>query len=407
MTAPLAEDFKLVRWKAAAMHASLADAARAMNPPMSPNAFRQWLMSNPPPADLDRVREVPTITPPAPTAQETRDAAFWRKRATEEQARADGLEHLAEKLAGVREVPVYPVEWAAHRQSVPSRSVIIVHTSDLHMGEKIEAGEIHGFNAYNQTIAADRMMRYFDAACDIAPRWLHGQPCDGALLTMGGDLMSGDIHEELRATNDLTSMEQVTAVIAVYEAGIKRLVEAFGRVHVAAVPGNHGRTTPKPQAKLVSRLSYDILAASLLRERMKDDSRVTWSIASGTDIAVPVYGRNILVTHGDKMGTGGGQGFAGPALPIIRGAKKVQAQSASAGLACDLILMGHYHTAIDGPGVLCNGSVVGYSEYGNTLRAAVEPPQQWLARFSSSWGLCERLPVRLDDPKPKMRMKAA
>jgi hypothetical protein len=252
------------------------------------------------------------------------------------------------------------------------------------------------------------MQRLFQAACEIAPRWMHGDTCDGLLLTMAGDLISGDIHEELRITNELTSHEQVQAAVEIYESGLRLLLEVFPAVHVACVPGNHGRTTMKPQAKLAARSSYDTMIGTILRDRMRADTRVTWSIASGIDVRVPVYGRQVLVTHGDRTGTGGGQGFAGPVLPIVRGGNKVRLQAASAGLGCDLVLMGHYHTAAAPPGILANGSVPGYSEYGNGNRFAVEPPSQWLARLSMRWGLCERLPVRLDDPaRPRVRAWAA
>jgi hypothetical protein len=322
-------------------------------------------------------------------------------------ARTDGLS-LSAKLGGVRQaVRPTPPDWQASPTDRKSHSVLIVHTSDLHMGEVVDANEVDGINAYDPAIARDRMQRLFSAACNIGPRWMEDSTCDGVLLTMGGDLISGDIHEELSRTNSLVSNEQVRAVVEVYQAGIAMLLTRYARVHVVAVPGNHGRQTPKPTAKLAARLSYDIMAADMLRDRLRGDERVSWSIATGIDVTVPLYGRNILVTHGDRIGTGGGQGFAGPVLPIIRGGNKVRLQAQSVGRGFDLILMGHYHTSAAPPGILANGSVVGLSEYGNGLRGAVEPPKQWLARFSSTWGLCERLDVQLATKASRVRFKAA
>ncbi len=341
-----------------------------------------------------------------PVPREVRDAAFWRAKALAAEKERDAAEHLAKGLAGVREVQTSPPAWDVPVTTGSSRSIIIAHTSDLHVGEKIDPGEIAGFNGFSTDIARDRMRRYFETVCTIGPRWLHDSPCDGVLLTMGGDLISGDIHEELSRTNDLTSHGQVAAVIEIYAAGIAMLLDTFRAVHVVAVPGNHGRTTVKPTAKLAAKLSYDILAASMLRAQTPDP-RVTWQIAEGVDVRTPVYGRTILTTHGDRMGTGGGMGFAGPELPILRGAHKVRLQSFSAGMDCDLILSGHYHTSTNLRGVLANGSVAGYSEYGNGLRAAMEPPQQWMARFSMAWGLCDRMPVQLGEPRSRMREKRA
>lgn len=386
---------------------TITSAARRLG--MKPNTLSSWLSQHP--GILDGVdRATPEPPPPIPPVEqsprEVRDAAFWRAKALAAEKERDALEHLTERLAGMRETPTFPPEWDVTPDTNSSRSIIIAHTSDLHAGEKIDPDEIAGLNGFSTAIARDRMRRYFEAVCTIGPRWLHGSPCDGVLLTMGGDLISGDIHDELSRTNDLTSHEQVAAVIEIYAAGIRMLLDTFGAVHVVAVPGNHGRTTVKPTAKLAAKLSYDILAASMLRSQTPDP-RVTWQIAEGIDVRTPVYGRTILTTHGDRMGTGGGQGFAGPELPILRGAHKVRAQSFSAGMGCDLILSGHYHTSTNLRGVLANGSVPGYSEYGNGLRAALEPPQQWMARFSMAWGLCDRLPVQLGEARPRMREKRA
>jgi hypothetical protein len=383
---------------------SIASAARRLG--MKASALVSWLNNN---HDRWQVMDRPAVEAPAPVPpapREIRDAAFWRGKAVAAERDRDAAQHLAEQLAGVREVPTLPPSWDVRADSNSSRSIIIAHTSDLHAGERIDADEIQGLNGYSTAIARDRMRRYFETVCTIGPRWLHDSPCDGVLLTMGGDLISGDIHDELSRTNDLTSHDQVAAVVEIYGAGIAMLLATFGAVHVVAVPGNHGRTTVKPTAKLAAKLSYDILAASMLRKQTPDP-RVTWQIAEGIDVRTPVYGRTILTTHGDRMGTGGGQGFAGPELPILRGAHKVRAQAFSAGMGCDLILSGHYHTSTNLRGVLANGSVPGYSEYGNGLRAALEPPQQWMARFSMAWGLCDRLPVQMGEARPRMRAKRA
>lgn len=390
----------------------IAAAARALGD-ITPDTLRAWYNGY-------RVRgpapeaPPPIIAPPASsviveqTTRELRDAAFWKRRALEAERRADDLEHLAEELAGVRSIAVDVPPWH-ETPSAPhaSRSILIAHTSDLHMGEVIDPREVGGLNAFNPEIAATRMRRYFDAVCEKGAEWMGGRTCDGVLLTMGGDLVSGDIHEELMRTNALTSHEQVAQVVGVYDAGIRQLAARFGKVHVVAVPGNHGRTTVKQTFKLASRLSYDILAATMLRDRFKGDSAVTWQIAEGIDVRVPIYGKTILVTHGHMIGTAGGNGFAGPVLPIVRGGHKIKAQSAAAGLGCDLILMGHYHTSAAPPSILANGSVPGYSEYGQGLRVALEPPKQWLARFSSTWGLADMLAVQLEERQTRWREKAA
>lgn len=338
-----------------------------------------------------------------PTAErrETRDAAYWQRQARALRRELADAEHAAEELAGVRGQSFVIPDWIhGERQSRGGKSVVGLFLSDIHAGEVIKAEETLGINAYDLDVCAARIKRYFEAAITIAPRWASDTECVGAYLALGGDLTSGDIHEELVRTNALTAHEQVHFVVEHVGAGIRLAAKAFGAVHVVSVPGNHGRTTHKPTAKLYSQLSYDTLVASILAGEFKNDPRVTFQYGAAPDQVTPIFGRSVFLTHGDKLGTGGGQGFAGPLLPIVRGTKKVAAQQASVGRHADLILHGHFHHSANPGAVLSNGSVPGYSEYAGAIRAAVEPPQQWLFLMHSRWGLRERMPILLEDPKP-------
>ncbi len=347
-----------------------------------------------------------------PSRVEIRDATFWRNRAQGLERDLADAEHLVEQLGGLRGVPVSVPDWLMPPSGAKGHSVVGCLVSDVHMGEVIASDEVMGINAFDPDICAARLRRYFEAAVIVGDRWASDTDCEGVLLALAGDLISGDIHEELRITNALTAHEQVSAVVGALEAGIRLLLDAYPRVHVVGVPGNHGRTTLKPTAKLYARLSYDILACGMLAKRFEGDDRVTWQFGESTDQITPVFGRTILTTHGDKIGTKGGMGFAGPDLPIVRGAKKIREQQAAVGWAHALVQFGHYHWSTNPANgrVLGNGSVPGYSEYANDLRAVVEPPQQWLYLLHSKWWLRERAPIQLEDPsapeKPRVRVPA-
>lgn len=342
---------------------------------------------------------------------DTFDAGFWKKKYHTLEKSLGEAEHLAAELAGLRGLSFEIPQWILDtRTGKRGKSVIGALTSDIHMGEVIEAEEINGINAFNPEICRQRLRRYFPAVCEIGSRWNSDTDCEGALLALAGDLISGDIHEELRITNSLTSHEQCLAVAEELSAGILNLKEAFGRVHVVVVPGNHGRTTHKPTAKMYARLSYDNLIGAMIAQKFSGDDRVTFQQSAAKDQLTPVFGRTVLTTHGDKIGTKGGMGFAGPILPIVRGAKKIEAQQAGIGRKPDLIQFGHYHTTGNPGHVLANGSVPGYSEYGDDLRAVVEPPQQWAYLLHNRWWLRERMPIQLEEPglpeKPRVKVPA-
>jgi len=343
-------------------------------------------------------------TPPVSDI-EIHDAKFWQRTATARKTEIGKLERALAEMGGIYNSRYSIPKWIMTGYSKrKGRAVIGCLVSDIHDGEKIDPDEILGVNEFNPDICAKRLDRYFYAATVIGKRWAEDCWIEGALLSLAGDLISGDIHEELRITNALTSTEQVLHVTGLLVSGIKRLLDAYGRVHVVGVPGNHGRSTIKPTAKLYAALSYDMLVLSMLAAKFEGDSRVTFQFGKSKDQITPVFGRTIHTTHFDKIGTRGGQGFAGPMLPIVRGAKKLLEQQGSVDRRPDLIQGGHYHSTGNpylGPlPILSNGSVVGVSEYADDLRVAVEPPQQWLYLLHDKWWLRERQPVILDDMKP-------
>lgn len=398
---------------------SMAAAARAMG--LRPGTLTNWLAGQGTAYHIlaeqrDRAaldgRPAPVLAAPEPAPvppEEKHDSAFWRNKANALQRDLEAMSALIRELGGLDGIQLRAPTWACNPSSERKGSAtLIVHNSDRHYGEVINGDEINGWNDFNTAICARRVKRFIDAACEIGRRWTSDTQVDGVLYTMAGDEISGDIHDELRETNEMTSLEQVQGAAELHVAGIRQLVEEYGRVHVTAVPGNHGRSTRKPTAKKYGALSYDIMIAKLVARELAADERISFDIAAGPDTVTPIYNRMVLTTHGDKIGTGGGQGFAGPVLPIIRGANKVSLQYGSTGARPDLILMGHFHTSAAPPGILANGSVPGYSEFGAAIRARFDTPRQWLGVLRSRWGLSERCDIQLEDPpappKPRVRI---
>lgn len=346
------------------------------------------------------VEAAPTIEPKL-MRSEARNTDYWRGQAKSLEKDLEKVEHALEELAGLRDLMIAPPKWLApKRDRLRNSSVICMNISDVHAGEVIDPDEILGINAFNVEICRKRLRRLFAATCEIGTRWGSDTKSQGAVVFLTGDLISGDIHEELRITNALTAHEQVRFMVQECAAGISHLIEAFGRVHVSGVPGNHGRTTFKPTAKLYSRLSYDILIVSMLEDHFRHDKRVTFQYGPAFDQVVPILGFPIFQTHGDKMGTGGGAGFAGPMLPILRGSKKVEIQQGRSGRTPYWLVHGHFHTSGQPGNVFSNGSVPGYSEYAQGLRCSLEPPQQWIWLMHEAWGVRDRLEVKLEDITP-------
>lgn len=330
---------------------------------------------------------------------EVHDAKFYKRKVARQNKEIERLEHLIRELGGLDVVPDKP-KWPTKATGGKGKSVVAGLISDLHDGEKIEQDEIHGINAYDPDIATERMQRYMVAFCEVGQRWASDTVCEGALLTFNGDLTSGDIHEELMMTNTLTALEQVHHCAGIVSACIQAALNTYKTLHVVGTPGNHGRTTKKSTAKLYGRLSYDTLIMKYVHKEWEGDKRVTFQYGH-KDAVTHVLGQTILTTHGDKIGTGGGQGFAGPTLPVLRGSKKLIEQMGSINQTPTIIQIGHFHKVgnpyIGSVPIFQNGSVVGYSEYAGDIRASVEPPFQWMYLIHSKWGPRDRMPVMLGD----------
>jgi acetylglutamate kinase len=68
---------------------------------------------------------------------------------------------------------------------------------------------MNGVNAYNRRIAEQRLQRWTEKACSLPVDFMTGIDYDGAALFLLGDIVSGDIHAELRRTNADTIAQEL------------------------------------------------------------------------------------------------------------------------------------------------------------------------------------------------------
>lgn len=300
-----------------------------------------------------------------------------------------------DKLHAVVEVasqPLKPPRWLKPKKSKGTHTATVVTIlSDCHFDEVVDPSELAGRNAYNRHIAELRLERYFQGVIEMTHGYLAGLEYDGCVLMLGGDLISGDIHEELSETNEGTALETVLHWSSAIAAGVALLADAFGSVHVPVVVGNHGRRTRKSRAKKRARDNFDWLIGQMIAGHFRDDPRVTFDIPDGTDAVVPVYDTNFLLTHGDQVG--GGSGIGGIWPPIMRMVAKKRNR-----YDFDTLVCGHWHQLITAPtaGLIVNGSVKGYDEYAAVSNFMPERAQQALWIVTPEHGVTFSAPVFCD-----------
>lgn len=290
-----------------------------------------------------------------------------------------------------------PPTWLAPAKPKKSSATLVVMLSDTHFDEVVVPEEVDFLNAYNRTIATMRLQKWTENVIKVSRHYLSGVTYDGVFLILGGDIFSGDIHEELHDTNASTMLDSLLYWSEQLTASISLLAEEFGKVHITSVVGNHGRTTRKPRMKLRVKTNYDWLVTKMIERYFEKDKRVTFQIPEGADSLVSIYGYGQLITHGDQASGGGGIGGIWP--PIMR----LRARKAQRYLATEsnfqTMWCGHWHQLVQTPSLIINGSLKGVDEFAFINNFSFEQPQQALAVITPERGITIQAPIFCADRK--------
>lgn len=289
-------------------------------------------------------------------------------------------EDLRAGLFGLVDTPPNPVTFPSPAGGAAQAETIVLFLSDLHWGERVDLAAMDGLNAFDLDIARARLGRWAQTAADLATKHWTGPAPARLILVLGGDLVSGEIHAELAKTNEakaLPAVKDVASHLAEAVALLRRRLSC--PIDVISLAGNHGRSTLKPESKESIETSYDTLVSDFLEMALRGRKGITFWVPASVDALFSVYGWRVLATHGDRIGSRGGTGFIGPAATAARGMKRIVADYSARGVHLDLILMGHFHTALMLEEGFVNGSLPGPSEYSRDGRFRPAPARQlWL-----------------------------
>ena len=288
-----------------------------------------------------------------------------------------------------------PPKWTVEAKgpdSLPGVPTLFV--SDLHWGEEVHESQISGSNRYDVKIAKERMKRLANRAVRLLRIIDQEMRYPGIVIILGGDMISGNIHDELTATNQLNSMPAVLDLFETLTAFLEEMANVFGHVFIPAVSGNHGRDTRKIWNKDRHHTSFDWLLYCFLQKRFVNDKRITFLIPDGPDAYYKVFNHRYLLSHGDQFR--GGDGMIGALGPIIRGDHKKRSRNAQIDMEYDTMCIGHFHQYIHHGRVIVNGSLKGYDEYAYNNNFGFEAPQQALWLTHPTYGITYRMPVYVD-----------
>lgn len=243
----------------------------------------------------------------------------------------------------------------------------ILPISDVHYGEVVNGRTINGINNYNTTIAKKRHELLFRKNYEFAS--VYG--CDELHIFMLGDIFSGNIHGELRETNE----KVITDCVLDYYAFIVGLIDAYSKYYkkitISCVVGNHARNTDKYQFKNKGKDSYEYILYGFMKayyDMPTTPKNVSVNLTEST-VQFTKVGKQIWkLEHGDRYK--GGSAFVSPFSTVVRDNFKDKGMFAgSEDQNFDAVIMGHWHIggemALSGTNtpVYLNPSIVGPGEY--------------------------------------------
>jgi hypothetical protein len=301
-----------------------------------------------------------------------------------------------------------PPKWLV--KATPSKSTPGVPTlflSDFHYGEVVKKDAVNNLNNFNKKISQARLKTTVENAIDLCHNHMVNPKYPGIVLALGGDMMSGNIHDELTETNDGTTIDHVLELFDQMIWTISTLADKFGKVFIPTCYGNHSRAYQQYRNKEAAHLSFDWMLYNLLEKHFKsvNDNRIKFQIPTGFDTYYKVYDTTYLLTHGDRLGVRGGTGIVGMLGPIARGVQKVRSEYTNLGKSIDYVIMGHFHQYISIKGAIVNGSLKGYDEYAMSNRFAFETPKQALWFTHPQHGVTFQVPIISELGVPKKRTK--
>lgn len=313
----------------------------------------------------------------------------------------DSVEETRRILFDLKEAPVKVPAWVVDLQAPKSSGTPVAIWSDFHWGQMTFAEQTGGMNKFDRATAKVRLQRLVSNTLDLCFNHMTYPKYPGIVVCLGGDIISGFIHEELRETNE--GPVQVSCLEA--EGHLKRALEIiadkFGRVFVPCVVGNHGRCN-FGRSRFTNRTfeSFEWNIYHHLREHFEKDKRFTFYIPDEPDAFFNVNGHRFMLTHGDALGTKGGDGMIGALGPIARGNLKIGRAEAEIGRDFDTLLIGHWHSYQPAGAmlpVIVNGCLCGYDTYARLqLRVPYSRPTQALFFVHPKYGITAQWAVFLE-----------
>jgi predicted phosphodiesterase len=259
--------------------------------------------------------------------------------------------------------------------------------SDAHYGEVVDM-DVFGIH-YNMDIAERRIQYLTQKIIRFREIKSAEYPINKIVVAFLGDMISGNIHEELAESNESPVSDQLVRMAHIMVDVIGSLSEVFPEVEVIVMPGNHPRLSKKPRHKRkYDNLEY--IMGEMVKAIVAPIENVEVIVPKDLIYVHDIMGHKVGMTHGDGYKS---TSFAGiPFYGLARKRAAFQEGLKELGMPLvDMLVMGHFHQLLWWPGRGCdlivNGSVKGPDEYAFDTMHAGDEAQQALITMNRKHGI--------------------
>jgi len=329
--------------------------------------YDKEVYSNSPPIDFpveDRVKLDKKV------ATYKAESLFWKKLyetsikdSTKKELIVDTIQNMAPAIRAVQ------IPSAKTSKGTSTPQVCIAPLTDLHIGDRVETDQMAGLNSYSIDIFNRRLYGWAHQLLQLVELRRNFAPIECLMVPMLGDMISGDIHEELARTNIDNCMGQMIRGANLVAQSLMFLAGNFQMIHVPCVVGNHGRMTRKPPMK-DKYMDWDYMLYQWVAAFCREQKNITFDIPKSFINSFNVGNKEILIMHGDSV-PGAGLGTA-----ILR---QVSNFRNVLNYRFDSVMMGHFHRVDEfdigtGEVHIC-GTMKGGDEYALQKLVVYTPPK--------------------------------
>ena len=291
------------------------------------------------------------------------------------QDRVIELEAENDVFTALRDAPPQVFDILPKVKSGTSESIAVFAWSDWHIEEKVLSEQVSNKNEYTLKIADARFLKLLHSSLKLYQIASRDTTIKTIILALLGDFITGSIHEDLAEANQLAPAEAAHKALSMIVSGIKFLLQNTPKDVSFVIPchsGNHGRMTKKQRIATEAGNSLEYFMYLMLQDYFDGEKRLKFIVQPGyhsyANCFDGVY--KIRFHHGHQMSYQGGIGG------ISVSVNKSIAQWNKSVPDVSLDVFGHFHTRFDGGSFISNGSLIGMTAYGVSIKASFEPPSQ-------------------------------